>query len=163
MVKVTFTKFEENNIFLVMFDRRFALIIIFATLPVSYGTSYFAISNGGWNFYGVTTATTTTVMTNANIVATCNAAGLVPVCPGATGCAYNDASCTVTSETGCSNPMTTLANTYCGGATSATSCSYLNGFYAYGGTLCNSCGLVSGAYVSGQVCIYCYYYRYNYQ
>jgi hypothetical protein len=76
--------------------------------------------DGDLTYYKVLIAEGTKLVAGAT-AATCEAAGMTAVCPGASNCAYNSATCLVTpiSENGC-NYMDSLAQLICN--TGATRC-----------------------------------------
>jgi hypothetical protein len=107
------------------------------------GGGDFIVAHGGWEFYAVQV---NGAMSDVNVHAACQNAGLVTPCTGESGCGFNDESrCTLTSEVGCGNPMITSSQSLCG--TNPSSCQPFNGLYAHmggGWSGGGSCGAEAG-------------------
>jgi hypothetical protein len=106
---------------------------------------FFLVGHGGWNFYKVPVLGR---MSDVNVHAACQAAGLVTPCAGAAGCRYNNNNCTVTSEVGCGNPMMTTAGRLCNGARPNACVAIRDTFTYMGGNWSagSSCGVVGNSW-----------------
>lgn len=99
----------------------------------------------GVSFYAIDVVGT---MTDANILAACQAAGLMAPCQGPAGCSYRDANCKDVSaaDASCGNPMFTLSQSLCSGS-SPSSCPALYGKYYYMGEhWSGGCGAEAGSW-----------------
>ena len=108
-------------------------------------------SFGGWTFYKV--GPINGIMSDNNIIAACAAAGLRVPCAGPAGCSYNNnqAQCVLTSEVGCGNPMYSLSQAICGGATPSGCPALTNspGTFTFMGNVWNGgmgCGTLNGGW-----------------
>lgn len=68
-------------------------------------------------------------MFSSAIKTACERAGLVNTCVGADSCPYSGSGCTITSLTGCGNPLFDFAKIF--DCSSASGCSQLFGVFAY--------------------------------
>jgi len=115
------------------------------------------LSQGGVSYFRVPS----TGLTDAELVATCRAAGLNAWCHGPAGCQYNSGECKVTSlSTLCGSPGRSISQQVCGGNTLPYNCrqtqnlnTYMNnwnGVASYGITT-NNWGILGRAGVAGDV------------
>ena len=79
-------------------------------------------------------------MTSENVKNTCVSAGLVNTCVGGKTCAFSKFDCTVTSLTGCKDPMSDFSKAICNGKT-PNQCPVLDGVYTYMEKDGESCGV----------------------
>merc|ERR1719345_673963 len=94
----------------------------------SHSGGNFLTTHGGWAFFKVPTDKTD----DASLKAACQGVGLVLPCAGPNGCSYNGGGCTVTSEVGCGNPMSTTSRAMCSGKY-PSQCSALDKVYTFMG------------------------------
>jgi hypothetical protein len=108
----------------------------------SGGASYLT-TWGGTNWYQVQV---NGPMTDPNILAACQSAGLTVPCQTDSSCQYNDGLCSpITGETSCGNPMMGLSQQLCGNNTMPSSCSALfNTFQYMGNAWFGGCGANPG-------------------
>ena len=69
-------------------------------------------------------------MTSSNIKNTCEKNGFVNTCVGPSSCTHSGSGCTITSLTGCGNPMRDLSRSICNG-NNPNNCPKLYGVFAY--------------------------------
>ena len=83
---------------------------------------------GGVSYYRVPSPG----LSNAQLVATCRAAGLNAWCHGPPGCYLNGGDCKLTSlSTNCGNPMLPISSHLCGGNSRPTKCGHTQNLYSY--------------------------------
>jgi len=104
--------------------------------------------HGGWIFYKVATSDTS----DAGVKAACKGAGLIVPCAGSSGCHFNSKKCTVTSETGCGNPMNKTRQALCGSSVLPNKCAALDRVYAYMGNKWTSEDAACGCLFDGACC-----------
>ncbi|WP_437925629.1 PKD domain-containing protein [Sorangium sp. So ce291] len=106
------------------------------------GGASFLTSWGGTDWYKVQV---NGLMTDANILAACQAAGLAVPCQTNSSCFYNDSICSpVTGETSCGNPMSGLSESLCGDTFPSNCPALFNTFQYMGGMWSGGCGALSG-------------------
>ena len=111
-----------------------------ANLPAAYLGSI-----NGQGYYKVQAAG---VMTDNNVLVTCQGAGMKVPCQGPGGCMYNGnmQMCVATQEVSCGNPMLTLSQVICNGL-SPPQCQLLNNCFQFMGNAWqngSSCGALNG-------------------